>query len=124
MIRRPPRSTLFPYTTLFRSIMDDVTLADETDRWGTLALEGPQAGAVVKELARVDLQQLKELSSVDARLLSDHAAATASPEGGSQPAVSQVPCRIVKRSPGGVAGAEFVVERQDRKSTRLNSSYG
>ena len=72
-------------------IMDDVTLADETDRWGTLALEGPQAGAVVKELARVDLQQLKELSSVDARLLSDHAAATASPEGGSQPAVSQVP---------------------------------
>src|SRR2546421_4807723 len=42
-------------------IMDDVTLADETDRWGTLALEGPQAGAVVKELARVDLQQLKEL---------------------------------------------------------------
>src|SRR3712207_5383581 len=29
MIRRPPRSTLFPYTTLFRSkvILDDVTLA-------------------------------------------------------------------------------------------------
>src|SRR3712207_7429973 len=25
MIRRPPRSTLFPYTTLFRSIADDVT---------------------------------------------------------------------------------------------------
>src|SRR5258707_11130377 len=24
MIRRPPRSTLFPYTTLFRSGMDDV----------------------------------------------------------------------------------------------------
>src|SRR5262249_57272917 len=23
MIRRPPRSTLFPYTTLFRSVMDD-----------------------------------------------------------------------------------------------------
>src|SRR2546427_6836461 len=23
MIRRPPRSTLFPYTTLFRSLMDD-----------------------------------------------------------------------------------------------------
>src|SRR3712207_7370167 len=23
MIRRPPRSTLFPYTTLFRSILDD-----------------------------------------------------------------------------------------------------
>src|SRR3989454_3041433 len=24
MIRRPPRSTLFPYTTLFRSVMDAV----------------------------------------------------------------------------------------------------
>src|SRR2546430_10065123 len=33
MIRRPPRSTLFPYTTLFRSIMDldfrDVAVAAE-----------------------------------------------------------------------------------------------
>src|ERR1035438_8755052 len=27
MIRRPPRSTLFPYTTLFRSMLDSVTLA-------------------------------------------------------------------------------------------------
>src|SRR5256884_4662305 len=24
MIRRPPRSTLFPYTTLFRSLIDDL----------------------------------------------------------------------------------------------------
>src|SRR5256885_8616462 len=27
MIRRPPRSTLFPYTTLFRSIAEDSTFA-------------------------------------------------------------------------------------------------
>src|SRR5256885_5289703 len=26
MIRRPPRSTLFPYTTLFRSIVDDTPI--------------------------------------------------------------------------------------------------
>src|SRR5258708_12393122 len=26
MIRRPPRSTLFPYTTLFRSVLDPNTL--------------------------------------------------------------------------------------------------
>src|SRR2546427_7331892 len=26
MIRRPPRSTLFPYTTLFRSLVDQVAL--------------------------------------------------------------------------------------------------
>src|SRR5258708_24628871 len=29
MIRRPPRSTLFPYTTLFRSPTDDVYLLPE-----------------------------------------------------------------------------------------------
>src|SRR5205809_2632046 len=28
MIRRPPRSTLFPYTTLFRSVLTSGTLAD------------------------------------------------------------------------------------------------
>src|SRR2546422_5763368 len=45
MIRRPPRSTLFPYTTLFRSGQDDgrivihgsenrMTLADVTNKGG------------------------------------------------------------------------------------------
>src|SRR5688572_32490065 len=29
MIRRPPRSTLFPYTTLFRSLLAGATLASE-----------------------------------------------------------------------------------------------
>src|SRR3712207_8009394 len=29
MIRRPPRSTLFPYTTLFRSLADPPLLVDE-----------------------------------------------------------------------------------------------
>src|SRR3712207_7475082 len=29
MIRRPPRSTLFPYTTLFRSLRGDAEAADE-----------------------------------------------------------------------------------------------
>src|SRR2546422_6873397 len=29
MIRRPPRSTLFPYTTLFRSLKTDADLAGE-----------------------------------------------------------------------------------------------
>src|SRR2546426_3145734 len=29
MIRRPPRSTLFPYTTLFRSVLAVLAVADE-----------------------------------------------------------------------------------------------
>jgi len=73
-------------------IMDDVTLTDETERFGTLALEGPKAAAVVREVSGVDIGALGELSSADS-------------------AVGTVPCRIVKRLPGGIAGAEFVVER-------------
>src|SRR3712207_6901193 len=32
MIRRPPRSTLFPYTTLFRSLFDDRVAAQNAVR--------------------------------------------------------------------------------------------
>src|SRR6059036_617694 len=63
-------------------IMDDVTLTDETERFGTLALEGPKAAAVVREVSGVDVGTLGELSSTDST-------------------VSTVACRIVKRSPGG-----------------------
>src|SRR2546428_4563184 len=35
MIRRPPRSTLFPYTTLFRSVLERINhLRVETPSWG------------------------------------------------------------------------------------------
>src|SRR2546425_3995192 len=39
MIRRPPRSTLFPYTTLFRSIAQDgeKRVEDQSDDGGALA---------------------------------------------------------------------------------------
>src|SRR5256885_12585834 len=50
MIRRPPRSTLFPYTTLFRSVHLDFQLRDvglvaadrvgHARRFGDLGLEG------------------------------------------------------------------------------------
>src|SRR5258706_14068461 len=36
MIRRPPRSTLFPYTTLFRSITIGFDLARSTERDGEI----------------------------------------------------------------------------------------
>src|SRR2546427_13055750 len=40
MIRRPPRSTLFPYTTLFRSLVIDNSgsMRDKRDRVNTAAL--------------------------------------------------------------------------------------
>src|SRR3712207_7369782 len=33
MIRRPPRSTLFPYTTLFRSVFEERFLDEATGSW-------------------------------------------------------------------------------------------
>src|SRR2546430_11605227 len=35
MIRRPPRSTLFPYTTLFRSVFEAASVEGKTDSDGT-----------------------------------------------------------------------------------------
>src|SRR3712207_8927061 len=43
MIRRPPRSTLFPYTTLFRSGVTGVTrIADDVYRVRTGSAESPR----------------------------------------------------------------------------------
>src|SRR5437762_6342276 len=40
MIRRPPRSTLFPYTTLFRSQEALVTAATDTSRLAAIRYKG------------------------------------------------------------------------------------
>src|SRR5467141_2955013 len=45
MVREPLMEVLDKFI-----IMDDVTLTDETERFGTLALEGPKARAMVKNL--------------------------------------------------------------------------
>src|SRR3712207_8152292 len=82
MIRRPPRSTLFPYTTLFRSDAHLVVVA---------------RGRVDVPVA--DLERRRD-DPPDLVLVRDPR--------GAQPEL---------RDPG--AG----VEREDRKSTRLNSSH-
>lgn len=74
-------------------IMDDVTLSDESQRYGTLGLEGPQAAVVARELTGVDLFAIEELGRVET-------------------AVASIPCQLVRRSLGGVAGCEFLAERE------------
>ncbi len=89
-------------------IMDDVTLTDETARYGTLAVEGPKAAAIVKSLTGIDLEPLSELASIDAEILRFAQDDTI----GKASAKEAIPCRLTKRSPGGVPGAEFVVESE------------
>src|SRR5687767_15584548 len=45
MIRRPPRSTLFPYTTLFRSNSEDTEGLVDYAR----SIEGVEIGALIEE---------------------------------------------------------------------------
>jgi folate-binding protein YgfZ len=87
MIRERLIETLDKYI-----IMDDVTLIDDTRRFGTLALEGPAAAQIVIELTGVDLHSLAGLARQDTL-------------------VGTIPCTIICRSPGKFAGAEFLVER-------------
>src|SRR3712207_7332680 len=51
MIRRPPRSTLFPYTTLFRSHVVSGTLQEPLG-WNNSTLAGGNAGEGIAELKR------------------------------------------------------------------------
>src|SRR5262249_26353036 len=62
--------------------------------FGTLALEGPRAAEVVKQLAGIDLSTFAELQQVDGR-------------------VNGVFCKISRRSLGDVPGAEFLAARTD-----------
>src|SRR3712207_8251340 len=57
MIRRPPRSTLFPYTTLFRSdVLADLGVPDAVAGYvpvPSLRLVGPGGAGVARALPRV-----------------------------------------------------------------------
>src|SRR2546425_4654493 len=57
MIRRPPRSTLFPYTTLFRStVLAQGRLASLADFENVVVRARPDGALVrVKDVARVEL---------------------------------------------------------------------
>ena len=78
-------------------IMDDATLTDETSQTGTLALEGPQAPEILREITEVDLGQLP---------VGTHVAAQMRVAGGA------IPCRILRRSEFGLPGAELLLPRE------------
>src|SRR3712207_7892948 len=93
MIRRPPRSTLFPYTTLFRSEHGWVVVDDDRDR-----------GAAREPSQRLDLDVLGR-PGVTSRTEHD------------------LPRRQPVLGHPGLGVAPAVLRTPDRKSTRLNSSH-
>src|SRR3712207_7657041 len=97
MIRRPPRSTLFPYTTLFRSERAAISTAPSTLHLRVEVHDAedlPALVAVAGQRAVAVDAALRVRAAVDE--LADVAAAAAVPR---------------------------AVDRRDRKSTRLNSSH-
>src|SRR2546427_3913476 len=94
MIRRPPRSTLFPYTTLFRSkvgIDDDLRAGQRTD------------GAVGKYLSRCLVPQGHRIPGCEAAAVDGE--------------------RLRGVGTGDRVGRDGGDGRPDRKGTRLNSSH-
>src|SRR2546426_6930010 len=72
--------------------MDDVVLEDVTDRKAVLALEGQHTNFVLQALRAPQTDGLTEL-------------------GHTETSIAGLPCRLLRRSPGGVPGCEFIVER-------------
>jgi folate-binding protein YgfZ len=88
-------------------IMDDVTFSDDAEKFGTLALEGPRAAEVVKELTGVDLNSLPELGRLDVNVNSHSSEDATVDKASSDNSERAIPCRLVRRFVGG----EFIVER-------------
>src|SRR2546426_3894456 len=61
MIRRPPRSTLFPYTTLFRSYLIDRGWVKTIDQEKTVRVKGGTVPSVVTryEIAAPGIEKLE-----------------------------------------------------------------
>jgi aminomethyltransferase len=78
-------------------IMDDATLADETAESGTLAVEGPAAPEIVRQLTGVELTALSERGHAEATI---------------RAAAGTIPCRVIRHSLYGFPGAEFLVRRE------------
>src|SRR5256885_12703140 len=97
MIRRPPRSTLFPYTTLFRSV------ARGKRHHAGLALRRAEARQGVESTAELEGAHALQVLALEK-------------DAGAQ--------RIVQRARGEHGRAVgMALDALDRKSTRLNSSH-
>src|SRR5256885_5810087 len=62
MIRRPPRSTLFPYTTLFRSVHTALERLGEADPWAaSMPAPQPLPADLVEEGRSIPVAQVQAM---------------------------------------------------------------
>src|SRR3989449_10133678 len=122
MIRRPPRSTLFPYTTLFRSRGEAPPRGEEVVDHARAEHPGRQAGQDAEAEGHREAAY-----GAAAELKQDEPRA----EGGDVRVADRVPGPLVAgldRRARGLPQAQLLADaledEQDRKSTRLNSSHG
>src|SRR5260370_9241351 len=69
MIRRPPRSTLFPYTTLFRSHLKDNTIPYRVPRYDLFPAAEVQGVAAPGVASGTALLRMEELAHQEQRPL-------------------------------------------------------
>src|SRR2546430_9402705 len=85
MIRRPPRSTLFPYTTLFRSGGDETRsrrlgCGPYAPRWSPAAPGYAHVSRVVEQRSEEHTSELQSQSNLVCRLLLEKKQRAISPE--------------------------------------------
>ena len=81
-------------------IMDDVTLSDVTESFGSLAVEGPRAGSVISEACGLSLEGFSEHSIAEVK-------------------IAGVACHLIRHAHFGGPGAEIVAPR-----SHLNLVWG
>ncbi len=74
-------------------IMDDVTLEDVTDKLGSLAIEGPKAGAIFSQSTGLAIEGFSEMAFADVT-------------------IDAVPCHLIRHSHFGLPGAEIIAPRE------------
>jgi folate-binding protein YgfZ len=78
-------------------IMDDVVLSDDTERYGTVSLEGPVAAKVVREVAGIELDSLGEIGSVEVK-------------------IDWILCTVTRKTFGGFPAADILTARENLES--------
>src|SRR2546429_6761314 len=124
MIRRPPRSTLFPYTTLFRSIVDNLQACTKTVVRASTA--GSERSAYTDISGAVALAAEQGQSVLGPKYIVIVSDFIEDLPPGKRPIRLQLNGEriLLLHRPGTEKMALALGNHLDRKSTRLNSSHG